>query len=129
VFILEVVTGFRLGLGGAQERFNLDPDLASYTKAIGRGFPISAIAGKERIMKYATPGEVLHGGTYNVNPMCLAASNATLDVLSENNGAVYSKIYKIGEQLLKGHEDAIRDTHTDAIVQGVGLFYSFILLN
>lgn len=121
VFILdEVVTGFRLALGGAQELFDLDPDLATFAKAMGGGFPISAIAGKEKIMKHARPGEVLHGGTYNGNPMCLAASNATLDVLSKENGAVYSRIYKIGESLLKGHQDAIRDTHTDAIVQGGG---------
>src|SRR5579862_907939 len=121
VFILdEVVTGFRLGLGGAQERFDVEPDLSTFAKAMGGGFPISAIAGKERIMKHARPGEVLHGGTYNGNPMCLAASNATIDVLSENGGSVYQNMYKIGEILLKGHQDAIRDTHTDAIVQGGG---------
>jgi glutamate-1-semialdehyde 2,1-aminomutase len=121
VFILdEVVTGFRIALGGAQEFFDITPDMATYAKAMGGGFPISAIAGKREIMEHVRPGEILHGGTYNGNPLVLAASNATLDVLSENNGAVYNQMRKVGETLIKGHRDAIEDTHTDAIVQGYG---------
>src|SRR5579884_4081613 len=121
VFILdEVVTGFRVALGGAQDLFGITPDMATYAKAMGGGFPISAIAGKREIMEHVRPGEILHGGTYNGNPLVLAASNATIDVLSENNGAVYNQMQKIGETLIRGHQDAINDTHSDALVQGYG---------
>jgi glutamate-1-semialdehyde 2,1-aminomutase len=121
VFILdEVVTGFRVALGGAQELFDITPDMATYAKAMGGGFPISAIAGKREIMEHVRPGEILHGGTYNGNPLMLAASNATIDVLSENNGAVYDHMRKVGETLIKGHRDAINDTHSKALVQGYG---------
>ncbi len=116
----EVVTGFRVALGGAQELYGITPDLATYAKAIGGGFPISAIAGKKKIMEQASPGKILHGGTYNGNPLCLAASNATLDLLSARNGEVYAHLKKIGDILLKGHKDAIEDTHSEALVQGQG---------
>lgn len=116
----EVVTGFRLALGGAQEVFKIRPDLATYAKAMGGGFPISAIAGKKEIMEHMKPGEVLHGGTYNGNPMSLAASNATIDVLSVKGGAVYKKMHRIGNEILKGHQDAIAETRTEAIAQGGG---------
>jgi glutamate-1-semialdehyde 2,1-aminomutase len=116
----EVVTGFRLALGGAQELFNIRPDLATYAKAMGGGFPISAIAGKKEIMQHFAPGEVLHGGTYNGNPLCLAASNATIDVLSAKGGAAYKRMHRIGNKILKGHQDAISETKIDALAQGGG---------
>jgi glutamate-1-semialdehyde aminotransferase len=60
----EVKTGFRLARGGAQEYFGVRADLAAYAKAMGNGFPVSAVAGRDAIMAVVEPGRVAHGGTY-----------------------------------------------------------------
>ena len=111
---------FRHAAGGAQELFGIKPDMATYAKAMGGGFPISAIAGKKEIMQHAIPGEVLHGGTYNGNPLCLAAANATLAELTANDCAAFKHMKRIGEKLLKGHQAAIENAGIDALVQGKG---------
>ena len=74
----EVVTGFRLALGGAQEYFNLRADLATFSKALGAGFPIAAITGRKEIMEMIRPGAITHMGTYNENPLCVAAAYASI---------------------------------------------------
>ncbi len=119
VFILdEVISGFRLARGGAQEYFNVKADVATYAKALGGGFPISAIAGKKEIFENLVPGKVFHAGTYNANPLCVAASFASLTEL--DRPGTYQKFTKLGNMLQEGLERAVEDTHTTAIVQGVG---------
>ena len=76
----EVITGFRLGAGGAQGRFGVTPDLATFAKAIAAGFPVAAIAGRADIMELCTRG-VVHGGTYNGQAVTMAACVATLQRL------------------------------------------------
>ena len=121
VFILdEVISGFRLAPGGAQEYFHLKPGLATFAKALGAGFPISAITGKREIMEQVVPGKIMHSGTYNANPLCVAASFAALDELTKNDGAAYRHLHEIGNMLQEGLQAAIDRTHTTAIVQGVG---------
>jgi len=86
----EVVTGFRLAWGGAQERFGVQPDLATYGKTMTGGTPIGAVCGDEELMRLADPGVshrdggCLVGSTMNGNPLCAAAANATLDVLERD---------------------------------------------
>jgi len=119
VFILdEVISGFRLARGGAQEYFKLKADIATYAKALGGGFPISALAGKKQIFENLVPGKVFHAGTYNANPLCVAASLASLGEL--DRPGTYQKFTKIGMLLQDGLAKAVEDTHTEAIVQGVG---------
>jgi glutamate-1-semialdehyde 2,1-aminomutase len=121
VFILdEVITGFRLALGGAQEYFGLQPDLATYAKALGAGFPISAITGRREIMENVVPGKIMHSGTYNANPLCVSAALASLTELSKNNGAAYKHLNKIGTMLQDGLQGALEKTKTTGIVQGIG---------
>lgn len=115
----EVITGFRLALGGAQEYFNIKADLATYAKALSGGFPIGAIAGKSEIMKWFSPNKVAHYGTMNANPACLAAIEVSLEMLSENNGAALKNLHKRGDRLIEGIEKAIDSTKTEAIVQGM----------
>jgi len=89
----EVVTGFRLALGGASEFFGIKPDLATFAKAMGNGFPIAAISGKKEIMQQFAPGgKVYQAGTYAGNPISVSASIATIEML------MYSKndLYQIG---------------------------------
>ncbi len=97
----EVITGFRIALGGAQQAFGVTPDLATFGKAIAAGMPLSAVAGREEIMMQMYNG-VAFGGTFNGNPMSLAASNAALDVLSENNGEVLKHANAMGNRIKDG---------------------------
>ncbi|MBK8797430.1 MAG: aminotransferase class III-fold pyridoxal phosphate-dependent enzyme [Anaerolineales bacterium] len=75
----EVKTGFRLARGGAQEYFGVKADLAAYAKAMGNGFPVSAVAGRDEIMAMVEPGRVAHGGTYCGNVVAATAAAATLE--------------------------------------------------
>lgn len=121
LFILdEVISGFRLAPGGAQEYFHLDPDLATYAKALGAGFPISAVTGKREIMQHVVPGKIVHSGTYYANPVCVAAAYASLTYLSKNNGAIYKHLNEIGTLLKEALEESVLKTNTQGIVQGEG---------
>jgi glutamate-1-semialdehyde 2,1-aminomutase len=82
----EVVTGFRLGLGGAQEYFDIDPDLTTFGKIIGGGFPVAAVGGKAKIMDMLAPmGPVYQAGTLSGNPVAMRAGLETLKII-ENDG-------------------------------------------
>lgn len=98
----EVITGFRLALGGAQEYFGITPDLATFAKAMAGGFVVSAIAGKAEHMKAFGELTVTHSGTYNSNAPCMAATIAALDMLSENDGALLKHTHAMGKQLMDG---------------------------
>lgn len=78
----EVITGFRLSYGGAQERFNIMPDLTTFGKIIGGGLPVGAYGGRADIMRHIAPeGEVYQAGTLSGNPLAMAAGLATLNIL------------------------------------------------
>jgi len=80
----EVITGFRLALGGAQSRFNIAPDMTCLGKIIGGGLPVGAYGGKKEIMSQVAPeGPVYQAGTLSGNPLAMAAGIATLELLSE----------------------------------------------
>ncbi|GGD86186.1 aspartate aminotransferase family protein [Paenibacillus nasutitermitis] len=100
----EVITGFRLGLGGAHERFGILPDLVVIGKAMGGGIAISAVAGKAEIMQLVDDGKVSHLGTLNGNCISTAAAIATISHLAQDNGAVYGRM----EELFNGFADGIR---------------------
>src|SRR5690606_8578929 len=93
----EVKTGFRLARGGAQEYFGIKADLAAYAKAMGNGFPVSAIAGKAEIMAVVRPGNVAHGGTYCGNVVAAAAACATLKIIETE--PVIETIFRRGREL------------------------------
>lgn len=115
----EVKTGFRLSYGGAQEYFKVTPDLATFSKAMGNGFPISAVVGKREMMDpIATQVQLV--GTFNSNSLSMAASLATLNVLGANNGQAYEHLFDIGNKLQKSLRDAIEDVGIETIVQGTG---------
>ena len=130
----EVVTGFRLAYGGAQEYFGVVPDLAAYGKAIACGFPLSAVAGRAEVMELADPvrkGEpeyVYISGTLSGNPMCAAAALATLQELSRPG--VYDGLHEMGERYRR-ELAALFDEHAiPAQVQGIGpLFQVFFTPN
>jgi glutamate-1-semialdehyde 2,1-aminomutase len=113
----EVVTGFRLALGGAQAYFNLRADLATFSKALGAGFPIAAITGRRDIMEMIRPGAITHMGTYNENPLCVAAAYASITEL-EAGGIEH--LAKLGGIFYEGIQQAIERTGVDAIAQAIG---------
>jgi glutamate-1-semialdehyde 2,1-aminomutase len=114
----EVKTGFRASKGGAQQLFGVKPHLTTFAKALGNGYPISAVVGLEDIMrKYATNDVILYQSTYARNPVSLAAADATLDEIKKEN--VHSNIRKVGKTLMKGIREILNDRNMyDVIVQG-----------
>ena len=98
----EVITGFRLALGGSQELFQIEADLAIYAKAIAGGFPLSVVAGKAEFMDVIASGKLLHNGTFNGNPMGCQSVIATLTYLINNSTSIYPRLNSLGERLADG---------------------------
>jgi glutamate-1-semialdehyde 2,1-aminomutase len=114
----EVITGFRLSIGGAQQWMNITPDLSIFAKAMGSGYPISAIVGKKEWMSLIEESKVIHAGTMNSSNPTIAAALATIQVLEKENP--YSRLFEYGERLMKGLREAARDTGQNLLVQGLG---------
>lgn len=116
----EVITGFRLALGGAQEAFGVVPDLATYAKGIASGFTLSAVAGKTEWMDLISSGRVVHAGTYNSNPVVIAAGLATVRHLVENRETLYARLYQLGDQLRDGLRSSFKKAGLPALIGGLG---------
>jgi len=114
----EVITGFRFSLGGAQEYYNVTPDISTFAKALGAGFPVAAICGRKDIMELIAENKVAHSGTYNTSPLVMAAVKTVLTELEEN--PPYEKLLHLGEKIRKGMEKIIRDAGVSVFAQGVG---------
>tara|TARA_B100001750_G_scaffold238972_1_gene246332 strand:+ start:597 stop:1862 length:1266 start_codon:yes stop_codon:yes gene_type:complete len=124
----EVITGFRLSIGGAQKLCDIKPDLSTFAKALGGGFPISMICGKLNIMSLLEKNKVYHGGTLNSNIMSLSASNAALSYLISNEKSIYKQLYEIGAQLINGIKEHALKYNIPILIQGDGPMFklSFI---
>src|SRR5262249_26154947 len=96
----EVITGFRVHLGGAQALLGVTPDLAIFGKAIAGGFALSVIAGKEDLIREVDRGRAIHAGTFNGNPIALSAAEATLETLSQKNGRALIAAKQFGEEIM-----------------------------
>lgn len=116
----EILTGFRIAKGGAQEHYGVTADLACFAKALGNGVPIAAVTGRRDVMGMIGPGKIGYGGTYNANPLSLAVCSATLEVLSKNDGEAFSRMNSMTKKLTDGLQQACEKTGHDSIVQGVG---------
>jgi glutamate-1-semialdehyde 2,1-aminomutase len=112
----EIITGFRLAPGGAQQHFGVTPDLATFGKAIANGFPVSAVAGRADLMDQMASGGVLHGGSYNALPAAMAAVVATLSELTKPES--FPRLERQGQKLMAGIEGALADAGIEARVQG-----------
>jgi glutamate-1-semialdehyde 2,1-aminomutase len=125
----EVITGFRVARGGAQELFGVSPDLATYAKAVAGGLPLSVVAGRQEIMQLVEQRKVVHAGTYNGNPLSLAAAHVVLGILDENGGSVLAEIRLRGETLMQGLRDLARATGLSVLVNGVGSVFHLFFTN
>lgn len=119
----EVITGFRMAPGGAQQHFGVTPDLATFGKALAAGLPMSAIAGRRDVMEEMYKG-VAYGGTFNGNPVVLAAAQAALDVLAENNGAALAGANGRGARLMQGLRDLAAARNIALHVTGFGAAFA-----
>jgi glutamate-1-semialdehyde 2,1-aminomutase len=123
LFILdEVVTGFRYAPGGCQQFYDLKPDLSTFGKALGAGFPVGAVAGPRKIldrMRWRS-AMVLHYGTFNGHRLTMQVIATNLDLLAASNSAAYKQIYGVGDAAVAGLRDIFRRRQLEAIVQGFG---------
>ena len=120
----EVITGFRIALGGAQEYFKIRPDVTVLGKILGGGLPIAAFGARREIMeKLAPTGGVYQAGTYSGNPVSVAASLATLQSLKRRAGQVYPTLERTGEQLRRGITDLIESAKLTAQVSGLSSMF------
>ncbi len=125
LFILdEVKTGFRIANGGAQEYYKIQPDLATYAKALGNGYPIAAFGGKREIMANIGHG-VAQGGTYTNNKPGVAAAYATLKMLQER--PVLRSIQERGQRLMNGLRDIFEENDFPVVMSGYPAMFSFAL--
>jgi glutamate-1-semialdehyde 2,1-aminomutase len=119
----EVMTGFRLALGGAQELYKQKPDLTVLGKIVGGGLPVGAYGGRADIMKKVMPaGPVFQAGTLSGNPLAMAAGLATLKELRDH--PPYAKLEQLGRQLVAGLSDAARQAEVPHQVQRVGSMWT-----
>jgi glutamate-1-semialdehyde 2,1-aminomutase len=116
----EVLTGFRIAKGGAQELYGVKPDLVCFAKAIGGGTPIAAIAGRKEIMNMIGPGRIGFGGTYNANPLSLAASKAALQTLFENDGEAFRRMADISSKLKANLTKTFAEAGFQVVINSVG---------
>ncbi len=114
----EVITGFRVSRGGAQELYDVHPDLTVLAKGLGGGFPVAAIGGKREVMEMIADGRYSHSGTYNANAIQCAAVAATLDVLAEPG--LYKRQQARGERLSAGLRELAAKNEIPVQVVGLG---------
>jgi glutamate-1-semialdehyde 2,1-aminomutase len=113
----EVITGFRLSLGGAQQFYGVTPDLATFGKAVGGGAPLSGVAGRREILMQMYEG-VSFGGSFNGNPVSLASSHATLTELARDDGAALVHAHAMGRRLIDGIREIVRHRGLPVLVSG-----------
>lgn len=121
----EVKTGFRLSLGGAVETFGVVPDIATYAKALGNGFPVAAIALSSDLVEGWKLGGIAQAGTYSGNGVATAAAIATLDRLQ--NTDAFDRIYKVGRALMEGLERVLAEFGVEGKILGhPGMFSVYL---
>ncbi len=116
----EVMTGFRVAIGGAQQLLGVTPDLTTLGKIIGGGLPVGAYGGKQEIMDQLAPkGPVYQAGTLSGNPLAMAAGITTLKLLSETTG-FYDNLENISAYLEEGFRNNLDELHLKGVINRVG---------
>jgi glutamate-1-semialdehyde 2,1-aminomutase len=118
----EVITGFRLALGGAQEYYGVIPDMTTLGKVLGGGFPIGVFGGRKEIMEMISPsGKIYQAGTFNGSPVSMAAGLAVLEVLKKE--MVLGRLNRVGEDLRARLRDTIEELGLDYSVGGIASMF------
>lgn len=125
----EVMTGFRLSIGGAQQRFGVIPDLTTLGKIIGGGMPVGAYGGKKEIMKMVAPsGPMYQAGTLSGNPIAMTAGLTILKYL-KNNPFIYEQLEETGELISVGIKKTLDELGLNYTVNQIGSMYSLFFTN
>ena len=126
----EVITGFRLSLGGAQEYYGIKPDMTVLGKIVGGGFPLAAFGGRREIMQNLAPlGPVYQAGTYSGNPISTIAGLTTLQSLKKRSNKIYSSLEKLGIFLARGIRDIVESSNIPAQVNQIGSMFQIFFTN
>ena len=127
----EVISCFRVALGGAQERFNITPDLTTLGKIVGGGLPVGALVGKREILEKTSPEKkrnkwekiLIGGGTFSAHPLTAAAGLAMLSYLKDHRQKVYPLLESKGKKVRKGMQEAFDREGVNAVVTGIGSLF------
>ena len=126
LFFDEVITGFRIALGGGQQYYGIIPDLATLGKVLGGGLPIGAVCGLKEIMVYANPKlpknerAWIGGGTFSANPISMTAGLSTLQYLIENSSVIYPYLNELGEEARRSIDKAFAEAGIHSATTGLG---------
>jgi glutamate-1-semialdehyde 2,1-aminomutase len=124
----EIITGFRLALGGAQELYGVRPDVAAFGKIVGGGLPIGLVCGRKDVISLADPSRKdrfvsIGGGTFSENPLTMTAGLATVRHLRKNARTLYPRLNRMGERLRRGVDKALSEDGHDAHSTGLGSLF------
>lgn len=120
----EVITGFRLALGGAQEYYGVVPDMTTLGKIMGGGFPIGAFGGKKEIMELISPlGKIYEASTFSGNPVSVIAGLTALNILVENRNTLYKQLEQRAGKIREDLLDIVEDTKVPAQINGIASMF------
>ena len=123
----EVITGMRVAPGGAQQRYGVEADITVLSKALGGGFPISALGSTREIMQSIVDGRLFHGGVYSGNTMVMAAADAVLDEIHAQGPSLYRHLDSVADELAGGIDEIFTRLGVPHQVQYVGPLVSMLL--
>ena len=119
----EVITGFRIKLGGAQEHLNVIPDLSIFAKGIASGFSLSCLVGKKKIMDFLAMNKVIHGGTYNSSVLNTVAALKTIEIIQEQKNSFYQRLDIMRQKLTNEFYKIAKKKHFNINIQGIGSIF------
>ena len=122
----EVMTGFRLALGGAQERYSIQPDMTCLGKILGGGLPCGAFGGRAEIMRLLAPlGPVYQAGTLSGNPLAMAAGIATVGTLIEHRDTIYPQLERVSATVAEGVAGLAREAGVAVTTNRIGSMFTW----
>lgn len=116
----EVITGFRVAAGGAQERFMVQPDITVISKALGSGYPVGAFGASRELMELITTQQLFHGGVFSGNAVVMAAAEAVLDLILANHETMYAELEQLANRLASGLDEILTRLNVPHLIQHVG---------
>jgi glutamate-1-semialdehyde 2,1-aminomutase len=123
----EVITGMRVALGGAQQLYDVSPDITVVSKAVGAGYPVAAFGARQEIMQRIIDGTVFHGGVYSANACVMAAVEASTQYALDHHESIYHHLYRVSDELAAGLDEILDRLSVPHLIQHVGPMLSLFL--